>query len=585
MIPFLLIGFAFLAGLTTILAPCIWPVLPIVLSSSIAGGKGHQRPLGITLGVMLSFMFFTLSISYLVRIFHLDPNILRIFAVIIIAFLGLTMIIPSLATIFELFVSRLSNIFGQNTAGKQGSGFLPGFITGLSLGIVWSPCAGPILATIATLAATGQVSLSVIIVTLSYVCGVGVPLFAFAYGGQQFVAKARGINKYTGRIQQVFGVIMILAALAIFTNYDKTLQLQLLNAFPQLGTAVNGFENSTLVKQQLDTLKGKKSTERTDTSGLFNTNTPAPDFIGITKWLNTNSQISIHDLKGKVVLVDFWTYTCINCIRTLPHVTSWYDKYKDQGFIVIGVHTPEFEFEKNTNNVLDAIKQYAIHYPVAQDNNYATWNNYSNQYWPAEYLIDAQGNIRRTHFGEGEYDQTEIAIQALLKEAGKQVDSRLENMPDQTPHTTLSPETYLGSARMQYYYPSGSIGNGTQTFTLSNTLSPNSFSYGGVWHITDETAIAGDNNATINYNFVASKVYIILRPGGTIQNGGGIVKVYIDGKIVDDASAGKDIQNGLVTVNADRLYNIIDLRGKTENHILKLEFQTPGIEAYTFTFG
>lgn len=578
----LLLFFAFLAGLVTILAPCIWPVLPIVLSSSIAGGRGHQRPLGITLGVMVSFTIFTLSISYLVHLFHLDANVFRIIAVVIIGFLGLTMVVPMLATQFEVLVSRLSNVFGQNNQTKPSKGFLPGFITGLSLGVVWSPCAGPILATIATLAATGQVTLFVVLVTIAYVVGVGVPLFAFAYGGQQFITRARGINKYTEKIQRVFGVIMILAAVAIYTNYDQTLQLQLLNRFPALGTAVNGFENSSLVTNQLNLLKGKQSAQSVDTSSLFNASTPAPDFVGIDKWLNTDKPLHIADLKGKVVLVDFWTYTCINCIRTLPHVTSWYDKYHRDGFVVIGVHTPEFQFEHETSNVQNAIKQYSIHYPVAQDNEYATWNNYANEYWPAEYLIDTNGVIRRTHFGEGEYDEMEEAIRTLLKDSGKKVDGAVDTMPDQTPTTQISPETYLGSKRMQYYFPLETLDNGTQTFSLANVLPKNSFSYGGEWTIGDEYAIAG-NNATLNYNFVADKVFIILRPGSAKQTP--TVNVSLDGKPIKASISGSDVKNGIITVDSDRLYNVVDLHGKTEAHILKLEFKQPGIEAFTFTFG
>jgi thiol-disulfide isomerase/thioredoxin len=410
---------------------------------------------------------------------------------------------------------------------------------------------------------------------------VGVPLFAFAYGGQQFISRARGINKYTGRIQQAFGVVMIFAAIAIFTNYDQTLQLQLLNKFPALGTAVNGFENSSLVKNQLDQLKGKTSTQSTDISGLFNANTPAPDFVGIDKWLNTDKPATIASLKGKVVLVDFWTYTCINCIRTLPHVTSWYNKYNKYGFVVVGVHTPEFQFEHDTANVENAIKMYNIHYPVAQDNEYATWNNYNNEYWPAEYLIDASGTIRRTEFGEGQYDQMEMAIRSLLSENGKKVTGPLDSMADQTPQSQMSPETYLGSKRMQYYFPSGNLSNGTQTFSLSDDVNQNSFSYGGQWTINNEYAVSG-NNAALNYNFSASKVFIILRRGFS-QNP--TVKVYLDGKSIDPSVAGSDVKNGIITVDSDRLYNVVDLKGKTENHILKLEFQTPGIQAYTFTFG
>jgi len=577
---FLLYSFSFLAGFVTILAPCIWPVLPIVLSSSVAGGKGHSRPLGITLGVMISFSVFTLAISYLVKLFHFDPNTLRIIAVVIIVFLGLTMIIPTLSAKFEIFVNKLSNLFGQKT--NTNSGFLAGLITGLSLGIVWTPCAGPILATVATLAATGKFSLSVILVTVFYVMGVGVPLFTFGYGGAHLIKNLKGLNRFTGKIQKIFGVIMILAAIAIYTNYAQTLQLQLINQFPALGTVVNGFENSSLVGNQLNKLSGKQSLPVVDTTGLFNIDTPAPDFTGITHWLNTNKPISIKDLRGKVILVDFWTYTCINCIRTLPFITGWYQKYKDDGFVVIGVHTPEFQFEHDTGNVQNAIKMFNIQYPVAQDNNYTTWNAYSNEYWPAEYLIDADGNIRRADFGEGEYDKMEKAIQALLMQAGNKVDTSLLNTQNQTPQSEISPETYLGSARMQYYFPNGSVGNGQQNFTLSDNLTQNSFSYGGTWTISDENAVASAGS-TLNYNFKANHVYIILRPKAVgIQ---GQVKVYLDGKVITATNAGVDDGNGIINVTTDRLYDIVNIHGSSGNHILKLEFVTPGIQAYTFTFG
>lgn len=578
---FLLLIFAFLAGLATILAPCIWPVLPIVLSSSIAG-KGHKRPLGITIGLMLSFTIFTLFISFFIKFLHLDPNILRVVAVIVIIFFGLTMIIPKLALMFELLVSKLSNLFGGST--RQGDDFISGFITGIALGIVWSPCAGPILATIAALAATGKVSTDVILITLFYVLGLGIPLFLLAYGGQKFVAKTRGISKYLGKIQKIFGVITILAAIAIFTNYAQTLQLQLIDKFPVLGTVLNGFENSSVVTKQLNTIKGSNKSAiniEKEMSGLFNDNSGAPDFIGINKWLNTDKPLSIKDLKGKVVLVDFWTYTCINCIRTLPHVTSWYNKYKDQGFVVVGVHTPEFAFEHETNNVLNAIAMYKIHYPVAQDNDYATWNNYNNQYWPAEYLIDASGKVRRTHFGEGEYDQMEQAIQLLLKDAGQKVTATLDTMPDQTPTGALSPETYIGAKRMQYYYPSGSLSQGQESFTISNNLGVNSFSLGGEWNILDEYSQTV-NNSVLNYNFYANKVFLVLKPSVAKK---ATVKVFLDGKPVDSLSAGSDVVNGVVKIDTDRLYNLIDLKGVASQHLLRLEFQDSGIQVFAFTFG
>ncbi len=573
----LLLFFAFFAGFTTILAPCIWPVLPIVLSSSLDGG--HKRPLGIVLGIMASFTFFTLTISTFVRVFHINPNVLRVGAAGVIIALGLMMIFPPLATQFELLVARFVRLFGQDVRAKK-SGFLPGFITGCSLGVMWSPCAGPILATIATLAATEQVSLAVVIVTIAYVAGVGVPLLVLAYGGQRLFVRARNVNKYTMLFQQLFGVVMIASALMILTNYDQVLQLQILNRYPALGAIVNPLQNNTLVAKQLTLLKKNKLQPAVlDTSGLFNTNQQAPELSPSTAWLNSKP-LTLEELRGKVVLVDFWTYTCINCIRTLPHVTAWYDTYKDKGFVVIGVHTPEFQFEHDMANVQRAINTYHIHYPVVQDNAYATWNNFGNQYWPAEYLIDANGVIRRTHFGEGEYDQMEMAIRALLQEAGQKVTNKLDTKPDQTPHASLSPETYLGSARMQYYFPSGSIGNGTQRFA-AHTPDVNSFSYGGTWTIANEYATAGQN-ATLAYHFVADKVYIILRPGTAHHP---TVRVLLDGKVIDQTVSGADVKDGIITIDSDRLYSFIDLHGKTEDHTLQLEFLTPGVEAFTFTFG
>jgi cytochrome c biogenesis protein CcdA/thiol-disulfide isomerase/thioredoxin len=577
----LLLAFAFLAGFVTILAPCIWPLLPIVLSSS-AAGKSHKRPLGITLGIMLSFTFFTLAISFLVSIFNLDPNLIRLFAVVVLVFLGLSMVIPALSRFTESWVSRFAGKFGR-TGQSQGSDFSSGFVTGLALGVVWTPCSGPILASIATLAATGQVSFQVILVTLAYVIGVGIPLFIFAYGGQRVVGRTRFLSRYTGRIQQVFGILILLTAVAIYTNYDKVIQVKLLDLIPGYSSALTSFEKNNVVKEQLDVLKGKKANlqSSTDTNGLFNENTPAPDFIGITKWLNTDKDLKISDLKGKVVLVDFWTYTCINCIRTLPHVTSWYDKYKDQGFVVIGVHTPEFEFEKSTQNVSSAIKQYGITYPVAQDNNYATWNNYNNQYWPAEYLIDSKGVIRRVHFGEGDYDTTEQAIMMLLKESGKNIEKASDTMPDTTPREKTSPETYLGAQRMQYLYPNGSVGIGEKNFTLSENIPSNTFTLGGAWKINDESATSV-KNSVIEYNFSANNVYLVLSPS---LRGTSKVKVFIDGNPISASMSGSDVLSGEVILDRDRLYNLVNLRGKFGQHILRLEFENPGIEAFAFTFG
>ncbi len=590
----ILFFFAFLSGLVTIAAPCIWPLLPIVLSSSAL--SGHKRPIGLTLGVLLSFGIITLSISYLVKLFGFDANVLRIVAVIILLFLGATMVFPPLTRIVEGFVSRLAGRFGST---NTNTGFWPGFVSGLALGVVWAPCAGPILATIATLSATRAVGFSIILVTVFYLVGIGIPLFIFSYAGQKIIQKSRVFNKYTGNVQKVFGVIIILTALLIFSNYDKVIEANLLNAFPSYSNLINGLEGNNLVTNELSKIKGNgKSTAdigkpfspmpssgTTDRPDLFNTDYAAPELTGINHWLNLpagQSSLSIKSLRGNVVLIDFWTYTCINCIRTLPFVTSWYDKYSKDGFVVIGVHTPEFQFEHETGNVQNAIEQYKIHYPVAQDNDFATWNAFGNQYWPAEYLIDKNGYVRRTHFGEGEYDQSELAIQALLKEAGQKVSGKLLDMPDQTPHAQISPETYVGTSRMQYYFPNGTINNGQYNNLKTNSsLAENSFDFGGNWNVQGEYSTTG-TNAVLEYNFDADDVYLVMH--APMSGGSGTVKVFIDGKSTDSSNMGTDVQNGTVIIDQDRLYNLIYLHNNPGQHLLRLEF-SPGIQVFAFTFG
>ncbi len=364
------------------------------------------------------------------------------------------------------------------------------------------------------------------------------------------------------------------------TNYDKVVEAKLLDMIPSYQHFLNGIESSDVVTNQLQQIRNQQGSHLFNTNALFNTNYSAPNFVGITKWLNTDKSLSLKDLKGKVVLVDFWTYTCINCIRTLPHVTAWYDKYKDKGFVVIGVHTPEFAFEKDTGNVENAIKQFGIHYPVGQDNNYTTWTNYSNEYWPAEYLIDAQGNVRRTHFGEGEYDQSEKAIQQLLKEAGQKVATNIENMPDQTPHEEISPETYFGASRMAYFFSNGTLPTGIQTFTLPTSVPLNTFAFGGGWNILNEYAQAGAS-AVVKYQFTANNVYMVVGPGNQ-KNGS--VHVLLDSKEITSENAGEDIKGSTVSVDSQRLYHLVNLHGKAGEHTLQLEFG-PGIQLFTFTFG
>lgn len=546
---------AFISGLLTILAPCIWPILPIVLASSTSAGR--RRPLGVTVGILVSFTILTLSLSYLVRILNFDPDSLRFLAVTVIGVLGLSLVIPKLSALLESQVSRLSNLFGGRLG--TGNGFWGGFLTGISLGIVWAPCAGPILATIAALAATRAVTSQVVLLTLVYMGGTGIPLFLFASFGSSLLLKSRALSPFLGRIQQAFGVIMIVTAILIWTSYDRVLQARLLNLFPAYSGLIYKLEQGNQVQTELSRLSGQKPITVFEPKPYLADLGKAPDFIGITNWLNSSPQ-DLASLKGKVILVDFWTYSCINCIRTLPFVTGWYEKYKGQDFVVIGVHTPEFEFEKKTENVQKALTMFKITYPVAQDNNFLTWNAFNNRYWPAKYLVDKDGHLRFKHFGEGSYSETEKAIQSLISESGKSVSRSFLDMPDQTPQTDLTPETYLGKAR-------------------SNKLSAN-HKFSGRWNIENEYG-ESSIGSSLQLDFYADKVFLVITP----KNSSDEVTVFLDDEVLDNAYAGNDVLNGKIIFDIPRLYELIDLKGNPGSHKLRLDFGTEGTRVFAFTFG
>ncbi|HUQ84760.1 MAG TPA: cytochrome c biogenesis protein DipZ [Candidatus Limnocylindrales bacterium] len=571
-----LIGFAFLAGIITILSPCILPILPIVLSGSV--GSGKRKPQGIVLGFVLSFTFFTLFLSAIVRATGVSADALRIVSIVILLLFGVSLLSGKTQVLMEKLFSRLSNRFAIK---GHHDGFLGGIFVGLSLGLLWTPCVGPILASVITLAATSEVSFSAFFITLAYSLGTAIPMFAIMYGGRGLIQKIPWLLPNAEKIQKGFGVLMVLTALGIFFNIDRKFQTYVLETFPKYGAGLIKIEDNEAVKKQLDKLFKKEPTERSGqvtSDGLSQQKVKAPEIIPGGVWLNSEP-LTIRELKGKVVLIDFWTYTCINCQRTMPYLNDWYAKYKDKGFVIVGVHSPEFEFEKSEKNLTQAILDFKLKHPVIQDNNFDTWNAYNNRYWPAKYLVDKDGYIRYTHFGEGAYDATEKAIQDLLKETGQKVDVDIKNETTSSRQSKLSPEGYLGSQRMLDLMGSGKAKNGNQQFTLSKDISPNKFSFGGTWNITKESAIAVDN-AVLSYNFNANKVFLVMNPGAAA----GTVKVYLDGKLVDLKRAGRDVKNGSVIVDSDRLYELINLKGDTGNHLMKLEF-TPGIGAFAFTFG
>lgn len=521
---FLLSLFAFVSGIVTILSPCILPILPIVLSGTLSGGK--KKPIGIVAGFILSFTFFTLFLTTIIKLTGVSAYLLRTISVFIIGIFGISLVMPKFQVATEKLFSRLVTLAPQHKIDSNRPDFIAGFFIGLSLGLIWTPCVGPILASIITLAATNTINGGAIFITLMYSVGTAIPLFAITYGGRQLLTNHPWLSTHTVSIQKTFGILMILAAISIFLSWDRQFQSYILTTFPNYGTGLTKIEDNAFVKNALQTVK-KSSTLSLD----------APELITDGKWFNSKP-LTLQSLRGNVVLLDFWTYTCINCIRTLPYLKSWWKKYGNKGLVIIGIHTPEFEFEKNPNNVEQAIKDFGITYPVMQDNAYATWQAYSNQYWPAHYLIDKDGKIRDTHFGEGAYDETEKKIQELLN-----VDMPINNPTYQV--RTQTPETYLGSKRE---------GSG---FTL-----------GGTWTSSEEYAMP-TSNSILTFPFYAANVYLVMRP----KNHSGKIEVYLDGTLQKE-----------ITVDLDKLYTLIELPVPGQ-HELRLKFLDENLELYAFTFG
>lgn len=527
---FILAIYAFLAGLVTILSPCILPLLPLILSTSVVNG-GYRRPLGVIVGFVTSFTLATLFLATLVSQLGIPADGLRYGAVMVIAILGIALILPQFQALIERVTSRLSNL-APSTTGRHG--LLGGLFIGASLGLLWTPCVGPILASVIALALTGQVTGDTFIITLSYSLGTALPMLAIMLSGSYALQRLPWLARRLHRIQQFFGVVMIATALAIFFGLDRQVQSYLLTKFPRYGVGLTKLEDNPRVEQALG---GPTSTL---SRGLL-----APALITGGEWFNSHP-LMLESLRGKVVLLDFWTYTCINCQRTLPYLKTWYQEYAGQGLVILGIHTPEFEFEKDPKNVLQALDDFGITYPVMQDNNFATWNAYHNRYWPAKYLIDKDGYVRYTHFGEGDYDETEKAIRQLLGESGAKVEGAVSN-PSYTNYAR-TPETYLGDARRVY--------------------SPD-LSFVGNWLYSQESATPSIGSS-LSYLFEAKSVYLVMRSkNGKVAK----VTVYLDG-----------VEQKEVLVTKSTLYTLVDL-DRPGSHLLKLEFGDDNLELFAFTFG
>jgi cytochrome c biogenesis protein CcdA/thiol-disulfide isomerase/thioredoxin len=540
----LLLAIGFLAGVITAISPCVLPVLPIILAGGASGGR--RRPYAIIAGLVASFVTFTLAATWLLDRLGLPNDVLRDAAIVLLFVVAATLLFPRFGELLERPLAALT----RRRAGDAGGGL----VLGLSLGLVFVPCAGPVLAYITVAAASQDVDAKAVLLTVAYATGAAVPMLLIALGGRRVATSLRAPG-----LRPALGVVVALAAVAIVFNLDVRAQ----TALGDYTAWLQRIERTDAARRALagEGLSAPAAASSNDLPDFGF----APEIRGIDHWLNTpgGRPLTIAELHGKVVLVDFWTYSCINCLRTLPHLKAWDEAYRDDGLVIVGVHSPEFAFERVLSNVRAAVRRLGLRYAVALDNDFATWNAFSNQYWPAKYLIDRRGHIRYAHFGEGEYDRTETLIRRLL--SARADEPRAESaLADMTPTERLTPESYLGYERLARYAGLGFTPDRDAEYRFPAALEEDGLAFAGRWLLERERIVAR-GNARLRLRFHARDVYLVL--GGI-----GRIEVRVDGR-----------PQRTVQVSGHKLYTLVSAT-RTRSALLELRF-SPGVEAYAFTFG
>jgi cytochrome c biogenesis protein CcdA/thiol-disulfide isomerase/thioredoxin len=538
----LIYGIAFLAGVVTAISPCVYPVLPIIFAGGATGGR--RRPYAIIAGLVVTFILSLLFVSWLLDQLALPKDILRDVSIGFLLLFAATLLVPPVGRLIERPLARLS----RRPAGDLGGGFL----LGASLGLLFVPCGGPVLGFITTQGAS-LVGGRRVGLAIAYALGAALPMLVLARGAQRAAARLRALRLQTPAVRAALGGLMALAALLIAFDVDKTLQTKVGDYTSFLQKA----ERTCYAKRQL----GQRCLA---SSSALKDYGRAPDFTGIESWINTKNDrpLTLADLRGKVVLLDFWTYSCINCLRTLPHLKAWDAAYRKAGLVIVGVHTPEFAFEHVVSNVRRATKDLGVRYPVAIDNDYKTWDAYQNAAWPTEYLIDRRGHVREIKEGEGDYDGTERKVRRLL---GEPATAQLASVRDATPDHPQTPESYLGWERLQRYAGSEIVPERQVLYRAPHPLTLHTLAYEGFWTVKRQRIVSG-RLARLRLHFLARNVYLVL-------SGSGRLDVLVDGKHVKTIRVG-----GL-----SRLYTLVQFPEVREAN-LELRF-TPGISAYAFTFG
>ena len=583
-----LLVLAYLGGVLTIVSPCILPVLPFVFART--GQPFMRSGLPLLAGMAVTFALVAslaaVGGGWVVQVNQYG----RWLALLCVALFGLTLLLPQLSERLTRPLvaagSRLSEAAGADAKPRPGASFLIGVATGL----LWAPCAGPILGLVLTGAALQGASIGTTLLLLAYAAGAATSLaLALLVGGKVFglMKKSLGAGEW---LRRGLGALMLAGVAAIALGLDTGVLSRLSTA--STGGLEQSLVNTLSAKPEQKSgamMAGGAMMAAANHSDSLPIEGALPALDGAVQWLNS-PPLSAEALKGKVVLVDFWTYSCINCLRSLPYVKAWAEKYHDQGLVVIGVHAPEFAFERDIGNVATAVKKLGITYPVAIDNDYAIWRAMNNQYWPAHYFIDAQGRVRAHHFGEGEYAHSEQIIQQLLAEAGHKVATDMVN-PDaqgvQKPpddNDVASPETYVGYERAQNFAEAaGEPHDQAHDYSAPQKLELNQWGLGGNWNAHAEQITLTHAPGRIVYRFHARDLHLVLGPG----TDGKPVRFRVT---IDGAAPGKDHgsdtgADGSGTITGQRLYQLVRQSGAVADHTFSIEFLDAGAQAYAFTFG
>ncbi len=563
---------SFLAGVLTVLAPCILPLLPIVIGRS-AQGDDKYKPLIVSASLAVAIIIFTLLLKASTAFISIPPTFWSYLSGGIILLFGMFSLFPHLwETIAERFHlgQQANNLLGKSA---QKKGILGDIFIGMSLGPVFSSCSPTYFLILATVLpesyGKGILYLSV------YALGLSLMLLLIGYLGQKFVKRLNGFSDPKSKVKRGLGLLFILVGIFIMTGTDKKIQAAVIEG---------GIFDITKIEQRLLTDPMEK-TMTEESARSF------PQYKEITNpagFVNSDPFTLAEHIGKKIILLDFMTYSCINCQRTYPYLNAWHKQYEDDGLMIIGIHTPEFAFEHKKENVEDAAKKFGLEFPLVLDNDYGTWKAYGNKYWPRKYLIDIHGNIVYDHIGEGAYEETETKIRELLEERNRVLDLKQgidtsfvapTDVEQVNRRDVQSPETYFGFLRNSQLGIATTQDGDIVEFIEPSNPTENQLYLVGTWKITGEYAEAVSEDAKIIYRYYADKVFLVMEAAQAST-----LSIQQNGIRIDASIAGEDVNNnGQAIIQNEQLYRLID-NVEAGAYTLQLDV-APGIKAYAFTFG